>query len=134
MQASISQGLPYGRIGGGPRVTAVPGRAASARRAAVTSGRRGVRLTRRGRRVIGALLAALLAGVLALLLGVGPAVNAAPESGGSVEIVVERGDTLWSVARRHDPAQDPLVTVEEIRKLNDLPGYTVHPGQRLKLP
>ena len=84
--------------------------------------------------MVGVLAALLFAGVLAAVLGFGNAVNAAPDSGGSVEIVVERGDTLWSVARRHEPAQDPLVTVEEIRELNDLSGYTIHPGQRLKLP
>ena len=133
MQAAISRQLPYERIGragrGRPRLVVVAGGAATASRP-----RRPVRLTRRGRIVVGVLAVLLFAGVLAAVLSFGNAVNAAPDGGGSVEIVVERGDTLWSVARRHEPAQDPLVTVEEIRKLNDLSGYTVHPGQRLKLP
>ena len=132
MQAAISRQLPYGRIGrmgrGRPALVAVAGGAPTASR------RRPIRLTRRGRIVVGVLAALLFAGVLAAVLSFGNAVNAAPDSGGSVELVVERGDTLWSVARRHEPAQDPLVTVEEIRKLNDLSGYTIHPGQRLKLP
>lgn len=99
------------------------------------AGRAGrVRLTRRGRVVAWALALGLFAAVLAGVLVIGPAVNAAPDAGEPVEVVVQPGDTLWSVARRHDPTEDPLVIAEEIRKLNGLPDYTVHPGQTLKLP
>lgn len=120
MRAYFSRCLPHRRAG------------RSGRGSAGRAGR--VRLTRRGRIIVWALALGLFAAVLAGVLAIGPAVNAAPEAGEPVEVVVRPGDTLWSVARRHDPAQDPLVMAEEIRKLNGLPDYTVHPGQTLKLP
>jgi LysM repeat protein len=48
--------------------------------------------------------------------------------------VVRPGDTLWSVAARHLPSQDPVGMIEEIRRLNRLPDHTIHPGQELILP
>lgn len=98
--------------------------------------RRPVRLTRRGRFVGYVLLTLLFAAGLAVLLALDPAASAgsSPGGGGASEVVVRPGDTLWSVAVRHEPSQDPSVTIEEIRRLNHLTGYTVHPGQTLQLP
>lgn len=48
--------------------------------------------------------------------------------------VVRPGDTLWSIALRAAPGRDPFVTINEIRQLNDIDDYTVHPGQTLVLP
>lgn len=106
-----------------------------------------VRLTRRGRIVVVA-AAFLLAGALVLLAA--PAVTAAAiphpaeaaavaapaaaESSSGVVAVVLPGDTLWSVAARHLPSHDAPGVVAEIRRLNDLSGTTIHPGQRLRLP
>lgn len=93
-----------------------------------------VRLTRRGRVVLaglGAVLALLVAGLAA------PASQASPASsgaGGGPVVVVQPGDTLWSVAARHRPHHDLPGRIEEIRRLNDLPGHTIHPGQELVLP
>lgn len=94
-----------------------------------------VRLTRRGRivlLVLGLLVAVLLAALAA------PASMASdppePEPVGSTVAVVLPGDTLWSVAARHVPSRDPYGMIEEIRRLNDLSGNTIHPGQRLQLP
>jgi LysM repeat protein len=92
-----------------------------------------VRLTRRGRAVLFGLcllLGALLAAVVA------PASRAA-DPGGPPEpavAVVHPGDTLWSVVSRHLPSRDPYGMIEEIRRLNDLSGHTIHPGQELILP
>ncbi|QSB13419.1 LysM peptidoglycan-binding domain-containing protein [Natronosporangium hydrolyticum] len=109
----------------------------------VRSGRRArVRLTRRGRIVMVA-AAFFLAGVLVLLAA--PAVTAAaipdpagaapaPAESSGVVAVVLPGDTLWSVAARHLPSHDAPGVVAEIRRLNDLSGTTIHPGQRLRLP
>lgn len=98
--------------------------------------RRPVRLTRRGRFVVYGLLALLAAAALAALLALDPAASAgaAGQRGATSEVVVKPGDTLWSLALRHEPTQDPSVTIDEIRRLNDLTGYTVHPGQTLLLP
>jgi LysM repeat protein len=38
------------------------------------------------------------------------------------------------VTARHVPSHDAYGTIEEIRRLNHLPDYTVHPGQELVLP
>ncbi|MGH3647804.1 MAG: LysM peptidoglycan-binding domain-containing protein [Micromonosporaceae bacterium] len=98
--------------------------------------RRPVRLTRRGRFVVAVLVATLLAAAIALLLALDPAASAGSSQGRGVasEVVVKPGDTLWSVALRHEPSRDPSATIEEIRRLNHLTGYTVHPGQTLRMP
>src|ERR687888_1879332 len=91
--------------------------------------RRGVRLTRRGRVLVHMMLVVLLAGVVVAVLGTATNGEAAPDVGrGQTEIVVQPGGSLWSVAVAHDPTQDPAITIEEIRRLNHLSGYTVHPG------
>jgi hypothetical protein len=94
-------------------------------------GRPRVRLTRRGRVVLVGLLLALagLAGVL-----VAPASQAADPIGARPTVVVRSGDTLWSIAARHAPGRDPFATIDEIRRLNDLPDDTIQAGQRLTLP
>jgi len=100
--------------------------------AAMTArGRRRVRLTRRGRLVLLILVVcmAVLAGV-----GVASASRAADPPGEPPTAVVRPGDTLWSVVERHGPGSDPFGAIEEIRRLNGLRDYTVHPGQELILP
>lgn len=48
---------------------------------------------------------------------------------------VEPGDTLWHIAtENYAPGEDPREKVEEIRRENDLEGYTIQPGVRLGLP
>lgn len=98
--------------------------------------RQPVRLTRRGRRIRGALVSTALAGALVVLPALVPSAGvASPDRGvGRSHVVVRPGDSIWSVAVRHAPDRDPSVTVEEVRRLNHLPGYVVHPGQRLRLP
>lgn len=51
-------------------------------------------------------------------------------------VVVEPGDTLWSLAARHGPpGQDPRDLVEELARLNGLgPSHRLKPGQALRLP
>lgn len=45
------------------------------------------------------------------------------------------GDTVWSIAIAHyPPTEDPRPKVVDIRNVNDLTGYRIHPGQRLELP
>jgi LysM repeat protein len=90
-----------------------------------------VRLTRRGRLVVLGL--ALVSGALVIALAA-PGSGAADPAGPAPVVVVEPGDTLWSVVERHVPTRDPIATIEEIRRLNGLPDYTVHAGQHLTLP
>ncbi|GAV24779.1 hypothetical protein ciss_07120 [Carboxydothermus islandicus] len=51
------------------------------------------------------------------------------------EIVVEKGDTLWGIAKELNiPGKDIRVVIEEIRILNNLEDSTIYPGQILKVP
>ena len=89
-----------------------------------------MRLTRRGRAVLW--LAVLLFAGLCLVL-------AAPASEAAIQparrtVVVQRGDTLWSIAARYVPDGDPFGTIDQIRRLNGLPGYTIEAGAKLTLP
>ena len=48
---------------------------------------------------------------------------------------VVAGDTLWDVAGVHTaPGEDVRVTIFEIRRLNDLAGSVIAPGQVLRIP
>ena len=68
-----------------------------------------------------------------------PAVKALGESSRPVRVsgssyVVRRGDTLWSIAVRLSPGEDPRPLVDALVIVNDLdPGMLV-PGQSLVVP
>lgn len=49
-------------------------------------------------------------------------------------VVVQRGQTVWSIAEARFPNQDPRQTVDEIDRVNHLHGGQVYPGERLRLP
>lgn len=97
-----------------------------------------LRLTRRGRVVLVGLLvfaAALISfaaarGADATATGVPPARYEKNLS----QVVVEPGDSLWSIAVRAEPAADPRLVIQQITDLNALPGALVVPGQRLWVP
>jgi hypothetical protein len=96
-----------------------------------------VRLTRRGRIAVLVLLAllALLATTLGFVLSSGSAAAGGPGAAvGSSIVVVQPGDTLWSIAARANPNADPRVLVQRIIDVNALPGADVQPGQELSLP
>ncbi len=115
-----------------PRVIPVSSPRAAARQAAAHPVV--LRLTRRGR----LLLLLLAAAVMATAFSAGRASAAArggqPSRPPAGSVVVQRGDTLWSVARGVAPTRDPRVTVERLRRLNHLPTVQIRPGQRLLIP
>lgn len=49
-------------------------------------------------------------------------------------IVVQPGQTVWSIAQARYPDQDPRQVVQEIDGQNHLQGGTIYPGERLRLP
>lgn len=97
-----------------------------------------LRLTRRGRVVIGVLITALVAGALALAaLFASPQANAsdvAQNAGAFGYVVAQPGDSLWSVATALDPEVDPRDLIDEIVRLNQLDESGVQAGQAIALP
>ena len=92
-----------------------------------------MRLTSRGRAVARTLAIVLVVAVFLLVApglarGVGPD-RPAPR----VTYVVEPGDTLWSIARRVAPRQDPRPVVDRLIEANDVRGG-LRAGQELSIP
>jgi LysM domain len=137
--ARVAEAAPRpGRAVATPRVPARPAPRPRVRGGCAPQRRPGagrLRLTRRARR---------LATVLALALGVALGSWLAPllaggDSGdlrltGVSTVVVEPGDTLWSVAASVAGDRDVRAVVDEIQRLNDLDGVDLQAGQILQLP
>lgn len=91
-----------------------------------------VRLTRRARLIV---LLVITAAVV--VLGPWRAIASAPEGvvpQGWSTVVVQPGDTLWTLAERIDPAGDPRVIVADIKQANSLANSAIAPGQVLTVP
>lgn len=103
-----------------------------------------VGLTRNGRLVRTLAMTCLAAAGLAATWDGGPGVAARPlESAGpaartlppdTVTVTVAPGETLWHVARRTAPQQDPRDVVTRLVLLNGLTGARVRAGQELIVP
>jgi hypothetical protein len=101
-----------------------------------------VRLTRRGRIVVGTLaVIGVAAAVSAIWLAVagqaqasGHARPAAPLGNSMLRVVVRPGQTLWWIAAHADPNADPRATISEIMDTNSLTGTTIEAGQVLWVP
>lgn len=91
-----------------------------------------LRLTRRG--VVACVVACVLVSAAMLFLAratlAGRPASSTPASPATV--VVEPGDTLWSIARAIAPDRDPRAEVRVLRDVNDLPGTRLIPGQVLR--
>ena len=108
-----------------------------ARTTALASSAAPLRITRRGRVLLLMSLVAVLFGSFSL----GRANSeAAPEAGPAIaaasfdETVVQAGESLWTVARRIAPDNDPRQVVAQIRALNKMEGSQIQVGQLLLLP
>ena len=104
----------------------------------------GLRLTTRGRQAVRLLRTLLIAAVViggALLLATqsfSAAAVAEPEAEtigiDAEEVVVDEGQSLWTVASNLDLDRDTRDVVADITELNHLSTQTVHPGQTLDVP
>lgn len=69
--------------------------------------------------------------VAGLALAVGAHGSASPAY---TTVVVQPGDTLWSIAAEHYPADDVRIRVDDIEQANGLHGPRIEAGQTLRLP
>lgn len=95
-----------------------------------------VRLTTRGRTLVLLALVALLFGTFSFGRAnsqAAPAVEA-PVVPAVQQTVIQPGESLWTVARRIAPDNDPRAVIAQIRQLNDMAGSQVQAGQHLLLP
>ena len=58
----------------------------------------------------------------------------APAGAGFDTVVVEEGDSLWSIAQSVSGGQDTRDVVLDIVEVNGLDRQVVHPGQELAVP
>jgi hypothetical protein len=101
-----------------------------------------VRLTRRGRLVVAGFAILLVAAVVTVLvLAAAGSVQAsshasAPGSAyrGMREVVVQPGQTLWSIAAAADPSDNLWPVVQQIMNVNALSSVKVQAGQLLWVP
>jgi len=92
-----------------------------------------IRLTSRGRAVARTLAIVLVVAVF-LLVAPGLARGDGPDRPAPrATYVVEPGDTLWSIARRVAPGQDPRPVVDGLIEANDIQGG-LRAGQELSIP
>ena len=92
----------------------------------------GLRITRRGRLVLSALVAIP---VLALsILLVGPGAQAGAESAALETYTVLAGDSMWDIAEEIAPGHDPRIVIDELLRTNSLGSTQVQPGQQLLIP
>jgi len=112
----------------------LPGLAVTDARPVRSSAASPLRLTRLGRLVISAtLLTVACAGVAAVsgpALSTGEAHHAASRT-----VVISSGETLWDIAQRIAPGEDPRVVIDDIVDLNALSDAgAVRVGQQIEVP
>jgi LysM domain-containing protein len=97
-----------------------------------------LRLTRRGRIVlVGFLVVAVGLIWLAAAGGAGAAGSGLSPSQyekDMSQVVVQPGDSLWSIAERAEPHSDPRIVIQQITDINALPSAQIAVGQRLWVP
>ena len=76
--------------------------------------------------------AAALGAVAVVAVGLAAAVHGDTQP--ATTIIVQPGDTLWSIAAERYPADDVRVRVQDIEQANGLQGPRIEVGQSLKLP
>jgi nucleoid-associated protein YgaU len=101
-----------------------------------------VRLTRRGRRVVaGFVLGVIIVVVTVLWMSVAGSVQASSHAGapgsayrGMTQVVVQPGQTLWSIATAAEPSGNLWAVVQQIINVNALNGAEIQSGQLLWVP
>ena len=121
---------------------AVPAPHRSSRPRRPAAGRAPIRLTRRGRIVVGTVIGIGVAATAALIwLAIagqaqasGSAKAGRPVRGTFARVVVKPGQTLWGIAAQFDPRADPRVIIPQILDMNSLSSTAIAVGQVLWVP
>ncbi|MBK5305093.1 MAG: LysM peptidoglycan-binding domain-containing protein [Frankiaceae bacterium] len=93
-----------------------------------------LRLTRRGRLVLLVLCSLILLAIISVGRA-GSQAATATETGPTLQqTTVQPGETLWAVAQRIAPDNDPRQVVAQIRRINNLTSSGLQAGQQLLLP
>lgn len=80
--------------------------------------------------VAAAIVAVAWSGAVGNAIGAGDPVRLSARTG----YVVREGDTLWSIAERMAPGEDPRPLVDAISAANRLEAASIVPGQTLIVP
>lgn len=93
-----------------------------------------MRTVERRETLIAAVLMAILVAAWCLVIAwrLGPPPEAVPAGTGYVGHVVGMGDTLWSIAQRYRPDEDPRRVVAEIQADNGV-GALIRPGDVIRV-
>jgi LysM repeat protein len=85
--------------------------------------------------MVAAVVATLIAGLAMLLVAYASASSSstAPKVAAGSTMIVQPGDTLWSIAQHVEPNRDPRQVVDQLRQLNHLTSVALSAGQTLKL-
>lgn len=110
--APVSRPLPRA-----PRAAGQSHRSAAVKANATTK-KQSLRLTRRGRLVVFFAVVAMLAAMMMFgSMANATATNAGPAT---ATVVVQPGESLWSIAQTIAPDQDPRATINDIKDLNGM--------------
>ena len=93
-----------------------------------------LRITRRGRVVLGLALALPVMALSVFLAASGALAESDAASDDFEYMTVLSGDTLWSIATMISPHEDPRDVVAKIISLNQLETASLMPGQDIALP
>ena len=134
--AGVSRGSSAPRAGGSRAMAAPPETARPVPGTAPAP----LRLTRRGRLVVAAillLLATIAITVASMTISGAQAANHGRPGGGYAgmhQIVVQPGQTLWSIAAQAEPSADPRQVVAQIMTANSMASSAVQAGELLWVP
>jgi len=97
--------------------------------------RQPIRLTARGRAAVFFLLSVITL-LLILIAAGGTSADASATAGGpaTASVVVQAGDSLWTIAKSLQPNGDPRSMMQTLVELNGLKGGELVPGQQLIVP